>query len=440
MRTPHRSPIGSLALALSTLAALASSTFAGPLNPPAGAIASSGKTLTDVEPRTAINATNTPSDANCIFRITQPGSYYLTGNITGLPGRSGIEIAADNVTVDLMGFTLQGVPGSLDGITIDAGYANAKVRNGTVNGFSQDGVDLAQVAGGKGGVIEDVAAASNSGRGIVGNTGSLVRRCTATANGGGIEQLLPGKIESCVVNGGASSGIRTGAGVSVVGCEVSGVAGFGINAGENNVISDCVVSSCAVDGIAANHGTMVRNSSARSCGSNGLHGINGVEFVNCTSRLNGLDGIVVEIGCRVIDCTSRENTQHGINASDSTLISGCTVNANTGDGIRVTLRCSVLNNNCMTNGFGAGTGAGVRVTGSGNRLEGNHCVNADTGIEVTAASNVIMRNTCGGNTINWAVQGGNTCFVIVNGGGPAINGNSGGVAPTSSDPSANFTF
>src|SRR5881392_43776 len=90
---------------------------AGPLNPPAGPVASSYKTLTEVEPRTAISAANTPGDSDSLFKITQPGSYYLTGNIQGVSGKHGVEIAASGVTLDLNGFDLLGAPGSLDGVS-----------------------------------------------------------------------------------------------------------------------------------------------------------------------------------------------------------------------------------------------------------------------------------------------------------------------------------
>ena len=91
---------------------------AGPLAPPAGPIAPTNKTLAEVEPRIAINATNTPGDADSLFRIAAPGSYYLTGNITGVVGEHGIEIASSGVTLDLMGFELLGVAGSLDGAAL----------------------------------------------------------------------------------------------------------------------------------------------------------------------------------------------------------------------------------------------------------------------------------------------------------------------------------
>lgn len=58
---------------VAALSALSSRANAGPLTPPGGAVAPSGKTLTEVEPRIAINATNTPGNASVLYRIAQPG-------------------------------------------------------------------------------------------------------------------------------------------------------------------------------------------------------------------------------------------------------------------------------------------------------------------------------------------------------------------------------
>jgi hypothetical protein len=63
------------------LVATAGLLIAGPLTPPAGPVTSTYKPLSDVEPRIAINAVNTPGDSSSVFLITQPGSYYLTGNV-----------------------------------------------------------------------------------------------------------------------------------------------------------------------------------------------------------------------------------------------------------------------------------------------------------------------------------------------------------------------
>src|SRR5437868_1893082 len=70
---------GLAAWSLAATGALVS--VAGPLNPPAGPVAPSYKTLTEVEPRIAVNATNTPGNSAYSYRITQQGSYYLTGDV-----------------------------------------------------------------------------------------------------------------------------------------------------------------------------------------------------------------------------------------------------------------------------------------------------------------------------------------------------------------------
>src|SRR5579883_474024 len=74
----------------------------GSLTPP-GAPAPTMKTLSQIEPRTPISSLP--------FTIYIPGSYYLTTNLTGVSNSDGITISTGNVTLDLNGFTLQGVPG-----------------------------------------------------------------------------------------------------------------------------------------------------------------------------------------------------------------------------------------------------------------------------------------------------------------------------------------
>src|SRR5262249_51241586 len=85
----------------------------GTLTPP-GAPASTKKPLHQLQPRTPVYATHTPGDTDILFKITQPGSYYLTGNVTGVNAKHCVEIASSGVTLDLNGFDLVGVPGSLD--------------------------------------------------------------------------------------------------------------------------------------------------------------------------------------------------------------------------------------------------------------------------------------------------------------------------------------
>ena len=103
---------------------------AGPLNPPAGPVTSSYKTLTEVEPRIAINSTNTPGDADSTFRITQSGPYYPTGNITAAAGFNGIENDASNVTPDRMGHRVIGSLGGRNGSFVNG----TETKTGRANG------------------------------------------------------------------------------------------------------------------------------------------------------------------------------------------------------------------------------------------------------------------------------------------------------------------
>ncbi len=81
---------------------------AGDVDPPPGPVMPTMIRLDEIEPRTPISALP--------FTINQCGSYFLTDCLTGVAGQNGITIDADDVTLDLNGFTLIGVPGSLDGI------------------------------------------------------------------------------------------------------------------------------------------------------------------------------------------------------------------------------------------------------------------------------------------------------------------------------------
>jgi hypothetical protein len=162
------------------LALVAGTALAGPLTPPAGPVASTHKTLTEVEPRIAINSTNTPGDNDAtpsMFKITQPGSYYLAGNVAGVAGKIGIEVTAFGVTLDLNGFTLTGVAGSLSGISISSG--GTEVRNGTVRNWGGDGI------GGSGthNRVVDVRAFNNAGMGIYAGNYSEARNCMSVSNG-----------------------------------------------------------------------------------------------------------------------------------------------------------------------------------------------------------------------------------------------------------------
>lgn len=103
-------------LPILTLAVLAnfnsriSDAFAqGALTPPVGAPAPVMKSLSQIEPRTPISTLP--------ITITNSGSYYLTTNLTTSTG-SGITIFANNVHLDLNGFTIRCTAASPLGVGI----------------------------------------------------------------------------------------------------------------------------------------------------------------------------------------------------------------------------------------------------------------------------------------------------------------------------------
>jgi hypothetical protein len=306
----------------------------GPLAPP-GAPAPTMKTLQQIEPRTEINATNTPGDADSVYKITQPGSYYLTGNATGASAKMGIEIAVAaggaSVTIDLGGFELVGVAGSLDGISVTvAGSRNITVRNGTVRGFGGDGINLNSSQNNQ---LTDLRVQSNGGKGINAGSNSRIDGCTAQSN---------------VV------GIATGSGCTVNQCTALSNTGTGITA-FNSTLAHCSAFSNGQFGINASSGTTVTDCAAGWNTSTGIFA-DGCTVTRCTSRGNGGDGITNSHGS-ILDCTVNENTGNGINGGLSTPVRGCTAYLNSADGIHATVASIVTDCTATSNG-GDGIDAG----------------------------------------------------------------------------------
>jgi parallel beta-helix repeat protein len=124
-------------------------------------------------------------------------------------------------------------------------------------------------------------------------------------------------------------------------------------------------------------------------------------------------------------------------------IQNCAASTNEGDGIAVSSECVVRDNVCVHNGT-SGDGAGIHVTGTANRIEGNNVANNDRGIEAGGIRNFIARNTARTNTLNYVVVAGNRIAQIVV---PAVNAadingaNSGSSDGFSNvDPWANFSY
>jgi hypothetical protein len=286
------------------LSSLANQARAGELNPPAGPVAPTHKTLTEVEPRMAVNTTNTPGDSDSLFKITLPGSYYLTGNISGVESKHGIEIGIGGVTLDLNGFDVLGVPGSLDGIRSAAlNLTNISVVNGSIRAWGDQGVDLTTFNTSNCRVA-DLRTSLNAGTGIGTGPNSTLSNCLAYANGGhGLSAGNGGIVSN------SSASFNTGNGIVVAfGCRVWQSSsydndGAGISAGNGSTVVECSARANTLDGILCTAACVIRGN---TCSTNGNLAGNGAG-IHATGGDNRIDGNNCTVADRGIDVDSAGN-------------------------------------------------------------------------------------------------------------------------------------
>lgn len=434
-------------LAAGALLLSSRSAQAGPLNPPAGPVASSGRTTQEIfdkvaasEPRIAINATNTPGDANSVFKITQPGSYYLTGNVIGVAGKRGIEITTGNVTIDLGGFTMQGVPGSLDGIASTVFYLKSIViRNGNLREWGGDGIDLGTETAITS-FVEGVSCFLNGGAGVTVGNFCVVDRCLVDNCGGrGVAGAIACTVSRCVVSVSGLSGFDLGDSSTISESSArNSNNGFRLDGGCS--ARNCTALSNTVSGFQISSGT-ITDCVANQNGGNGILAGPSCTISRCTAQQNELSGIRADLGSVISGCAAGFNKQQGIITAGGCLIVDSVCRSNDLDGIQVSTGCTVRGNTSTSNGA-TGDGAGIHATGTNNRIEANACNSADRGIDVDSPGNVVIRNTCSGNTVNWDIVAGNAVAQIVQASTNAapIVGNTYGGLLGSTDPNANLSY
>ena len=217
------------------------------------------------------------------FPITQPGSYYLTTNLVVASGY-GIRVEADDVSLDLAGWTLTGLAGSTEGISTFV-RTNITVRNGTVREFSGMGVYLGGISGAK---VEGVTAVGNLGRGIYVGDGSAVIDCAAIRNG--------------------SQGIETGANCEVRACRSLQNAGSGFLSSANTAFQDSLAANNAQIGFEVGQGGSLRGCVARSNTNTGILTAENASLSDCSAQSNGGAGMATGRGSFIRDCENVRTT------------------------------------------------------------------------------------------------------------------------------------
>jgi len=413
---------------------------------PSGPPAPSMKTLAQIEPRTPISSLP--------FTINQSGSYYVTTNLAGVSGQSGIIVQAGNVTIDLNGFELVGVAGASNGIfsAPSLSLTNLVVRNGTIRNWPGGGVAGAPRGQGR---YEALRVMGNGSTGIFSGVGSIVADCSFVGNAPAISLDSGSVVRNCVIRRSRGDGIRVGYGSSVIDCAIeesddnglftdesctirgcsvtlSGLAG--IDAGPGNTVEG---TSCGYNGdagILAGEGTTVKNSTTYANAAEGIVAFNGVTIETCSSRINGAGGIYAGRDTSVLNCTISTNAGHGILGTTNVLVKNtvvtrsalsgiqlddhstvahcisslnrsngidvavsCTVldntaNQNLRNGIVVNARCRVAGNTANENGNFTVNGAGFWVIGDDNQIERNNAVHNFRCYQIDGGFNLIIQN------------------------------------------------
>jgi hypothetical protein len=341
------------------------------------------KPLNQIEPRTALIPGPIPIGADYRVLIDQPGTYYLTGDITST-FRHAIKIAASHVTVDLNGFQVYSswTPPTMqnqdfDGIYIAGGCENIEIRNGSI---------VSDTAEGKKGFRYGIYSEQTTSQvrlsnvRIVGSRqfgiclcgpGSEVVGCTVWKNGSGIGVAGKGTVQYC----------RVFENTTVELDHIYGIFG----GGENRIVGNLVFGNGAdafdiSSGIWVGFGSIVQEN---------VVGDNGEECFNLSY------GIWTGDGCVIKDCTVSGNGlgaggSTGIFASGPGSVLGCAVYYNGLDaggesaGIFARDGSTLKNNIVHGNGWGSPFSCGIYASYY-SLLDGNtSCDNAGSNLYADA--------------------------------------------------------
>jgi len=276
------------------------------------------------------------------FTINQSGSYYLTQNLTATAGSGnrGINVNADKVTIDLMGFALEGNAVVDHGIYL-FGKSGVVIKNGIISRFGLAGIFNSSTLGNNN-IVTDVQVLGN------GSLGSSFTFSGIYLNG------ISNRVDRCIVKDSGGYGIFVGANSIVKDSSVDGSGGAaGIRSGSSSSLS---------------HNTAYNNEGA------GIYAEDGSNLSYNTASYNKGDyGIYGGVGANLSYNNARFNQGWGIYAFTSNNIIGNTITKNNisldlgQGGLFVNADSRVSNNTLDNNHY-----SGIHIAGTDNILRHNH--------------------------------------------------------------------
>lgn len=375
--------------------------MAGDLNPPAGPVAPTMKTLSDIEPRTALSQATAPGNATNQFRITQPGSYYLTGNIAGVSGKNCIVIESEGVCLDLNGFKLEGVTGSLAGIVTNHDFVT--IRNGYVHNFSV-GVNALESVGAR---IQNIASTNHDNQAIRASVGAVLENCVTEYSTIGFDVFESATLIGCTSRYAENTGFAIAGGSTLTNCTALN-ADLGFHLTGPAVLTNCTAQTNFVDGFRIAESAVL---------------------TDCVAYDNGGAGFYAIARSRLTRCNARDN-QYGFFLTEANSVVECTASSNNSNGVYIAGNANTVERSTMHENGAAGVNV---VNGAGNNIDGNLLTyNGTYGLIFSSGANLAVRNRARGNsTSNYLFHGSSDYGVILSNPGQAF---------TSSAAWANFAF
>lgn len=282
----------------------------GPLTPP-GAPAPAMKSLDQVEPRTPISSLP--------FTISQGGSYYLTRSLSVASGDA-ITITANDVTLDLGGFTLSSMataPGSGTAVLLtNSKPENIAIRNGHIRsttilaggifskGGFQNGIGSSAAPNDSTVQVSDVniAGVAEAGIYLLSFGNALVERCSVRTSGG--RGIAGAVIRHCSVTAAWTTALEG----RVISHSVGRCEGNNVNdtspAIKAEIVECCEGVSTVGAGIA---GTVVSNSIGTSSSNFGIYA--STSAINCSGTSSSSFGIRA---ANATNCEGKSASQLGM--------------------------------------------------------------------------------------------------------------------------------